>query len=31
MRFADLEDVKAKKSDLETAIRAACELNPKGR
>jgi hypothetical protein len=30
MRFADLEDVKAKKSDLETAIRAACEPNVEG-
>lgn len=27
MRFADLEDVKARGSDLEKAIRAACELN----
>lgn len=26
MRFADLEDVKAKKADLEKAIRAWCEL-----
>jgi hypothetical protein len=30
MRFADLEDVKANKSELETAIRAACELNVAG-
>jgi hypothetical protein len=27
MRFADLPDVRAKKADLEAAIRAACELN----
>jgi hypothetical protein len=27
MRFADLYDVKAKKADLEAAIRAACKLN----
>jgi hypothetical protein len=31
MRFADLEDVRAKKTDLEAAIRAACKLTPKGR
>ncbi|MGH2695638.1 MAG: DUF1801 domain-containing protein [Actinomycetota bacterium] len=31
MRFADLEDVRAKKSDLERAILAACELKRKGR
>jgi len=31
MRFADLEDLRAKKSELETAIRAACELKTKGR
>ena len=31
MRFADLEDVKAKKSDLEAAVRAWCELHAKGR
>jgi hypothetical protein len=27
MRFADLADVKAKRADLEAAIRAACEQN----
>jgi hypothetical protein len=27
MRFADLADVKAKRGDLEAAIRAACEQN----
>jgi hypothetical protein len=31
MRFADLEDVRAKKTDLEAAVRAWCELHAKGR
>jgi hypothetical protein len=30
MRFADLQDVGAKKADLEAAIRAACALNAEG-
>jgi hypothetical protein len=31
MRFADLEDLKAKRRDLEAAVRAWCELKTKGR
>lgn len=30
MRFADLDDVKARQADLEAAIRAGCELNAAG-
>lgn len=30
MRFADLQEVRAKKADLEAAIRAACALNAEG-